>query len=135
MHGEQYHLSHLAADLFAAWEDPDNKIHQLGLEGHGDLLVLLSVQLDQAWRSFGLGTYLATQWHVLGQGSRLIATELRTWTRRPATWRARRLPSGRPPLAVLDQPCQDQQTARLRTLHRDLVVSLADPERDALLPF
>ncbi|MGP2441451.1 hypothetical protein [Streptomyces sp. JW3] len=79
VHGEQYHLGRLAADVFAAWENPDSEMRQLGLQGHGDLLVLLHVQLDKAWRGFGLGAYLAAQAvEFLGTGCRLAAADIDT---------------------------------------------------------
>ncbi|WEH12234.1 hypothetical protein [Streptomyces sp. VNUA24] len=79
VHGEQYHLGRLAADVFAAWENPDSEMRQLGLHGHGDLLVLLHVQLEKVWRGFGLGAYLAAQAvEFLGAGCRLAAADVDT---------------------------------------------------------
>ncbi|MDX2758397.1 hypothetical protein [Streptomyces europaeiscabiei] len=58
-----------------AVDEPDSPVHQLGVGEHGDLLLLLRVELDRAWRGFGLGALLTRQAiHVIGQGSRLIAT-------------------------------------------------------------
>ncbi|WP_328842846.1 hypothetical protein [Streptomyces sp. NBC_00258] len=75
--GEQYSFGRLASTVFDAWQDPDNKIHQLGLEAHGDLLVLLDVQLDQAWKGFGLGAFLAVEaLDFLGAGCRLAAADI-----------------------------------------------------------
>ncbi|RZB19629.1 hypothetical protein StrepF001_12960 [Streptomyces sp. F001] len=120
-----------------AADDPDSPIHRLGVGKHGDLLLLLNVELDPAWRGFGLGALLTRQaLHVLGQGSRLIATGVEDMDS-PAGHLVRTAgfhPVG-PRLAVLDQSSQDQQAVRLRTLHRDLVISLANPERDRSAPF
>ncbi|MGA6227234.1 hypothetical protein ACPESV_43695 [Streptomyces umbrinus] len=77
VHGEEYHLGSLAARLCAAWAYPDSQLCRLGLKGHGDLLVLLNVQLEKAWRGFGLGAYLATQAvEFLGAGCRLAAADV-----------------------------------------------------------
>ncbi|MCW8121855.1 hypothetical protein [Streptomyces anthocyanicus] len=120
-----------------AVDDPDSPIHRLGIGEHGDLLLLLNVELDPAWRGFGLGSLLTRQaLHVLGRGSRLIATGVEDMDS-PAGHLVRTAgfhPVG-PRLAVFDRSCQDQQAVGLPTLHSDLVVSLANPEQDRLMPF
>ncbi|WP_159106622.1 hypothetical protein [Streptomyces rishiriensis] len=128
-----------ARAAYDAVDDPSSAIHQLGLRAEGDLLLLLTVELDPAWRGFGLGAFLARQaLHVLGRGCRVVATTCVEDADSP-TGRLMLAAGFRPVsplLAVLD-PSSSGQTVQERLLHRhhlDRLVTLRDPDRDAEPP-
>ncbi|QLJ02851.1 hypothetical protein HZZ00_18770 [Streptomyces sp. NEAU-sy36] len=127
-----------AEAAFDAVDDPHSPIHRLGVGEDGDLLLLLNVELDPAWRGFGLGAFLTTQaLKVLGRDCRVVATcvdEMDSPVGR-LVQTAGFHPVG-PHLAVLDRSRgrQDEQTARLHRSHRELLVSLSSPNRSALPP-
>ncbi|MFJ8536868.1 hypothetical protein [Streptomyces sp. NPDC093591] len=136
--GEDYSFGCLASKVFEHWQRPDSKIHQLGLAAHGDMLVLLDVQLDQAWRGFGLGAYLAGEaLDFLGAGCRLAAADIGDEDSTPSRLlRAagfHRLDGG-----VAVRNCarlhDDGHRARLERQFAQ-VVGLADPRRSDEVPF
>ncbi|MGI5461224.1 hypothetical protein ACQEWB_50385 [Streptomyces sp. CA-249302] len=129
-----------ASTAYDSFDDPSSAIHQLGLREDGDLLLLLKVELDPAWRGFGLGAFLTRQaLHVLGRGCRVVATTCVEDADSP-TGRLMLAAGFRPVsplLAVLDQSsgCQAVQERLLHRHHLDRLVSLRDPDRDAEPPF
>ncbi|MFJ2264717.1 GNAT family N-acetyltransferase [Streptomyces sp. NPDC087844] len=126
-----------AAAAFDAVDNPHSPIHRLGVGQDGDLLLLLQVELDPAWRGFGLGAILTRQaLDVLGRDCRVVATGV-DGTDSPAGRLAQAAGFHRvgPGLMVLDRSRQDEQTALLRRLHCSLLVSLSSPYRNAEPPF
>ncbi|MFK0288051.1 hypothetical protein ACIQVL_47360 [Streptomyces sp. NPDC090499] len=138
--GAEFSAGLTARAAYDAVDDPDSTIHQLGLREDGDLLLLLKVELDPAWRGFGLGAFLTRQaLHVLARGCRAVATTCVEDTDSAAGRLA--LAAGfcpvSPLLAVLDQSGgrQTLQERLLQRHHLDRLVSLCDPDRDAVPPF
>lgn len=135
----QFDVGFTARTAYEAVDDPKSPVHQLGVGEHGDLLILLNVELDPPWRGFGLGAFLTRQaLHVLGQGCRMIGTCVEDMDS-PAGHLVRTVgfhPVD-PRLAVLDRSvnCRDPRAAWLHRHHFDLLVSLNSPERSSPLPF
>ncbi|MFJ9589706.1 hypothetical protein [Streptomyces acidicola] len=136
--GAEYSAGLTARAAYDAVDDPDSTIHQLGLREHGDLLLLLKVELDPAWRGFGLGAFLTRHaLHVLARGCRAVATTCVEDTDSPAGRLA--LAAGFCPvslsLAVLDQSGGQQalQERLLQRHHLDRLVALCGPDREAVL--
>ncbi|WP_328512914.1 hypothetical protein OHB25_59060 [Streptomyces mirabilis] len=128
-----------AQAAFDAVDDPHSPIHQLDVGQDGDLLLLLNVELDPAWRGFGLGAFLTSQaLKALGRDCRVVATDVDDMDS-PAGRLVRTAgfhPVG-PHLAVLDRSRgrQDEQAAQLLMHHQDLLISLSSPQRSARPPF
>ncbi|MGW7574675.1 hypothetical protein [Streptomyces sp. NPDC054765] len=134
----EFSAAYTAEMLFDAWDDPGSPIHKLGLGSDGDVLLLLTVELDPRWRGFGLGALLARKaLEVLGMGCRVIAARVDD-TESPGGRMARAVGfhSVGGSLAVLDgvQDGQDERRQQ-RMCHGNLLLALSNPGRSDQPPF